>query len=88
MTINGVVVEDRGSAVLEDRNVQISFTPHVNSNRNYDLYCWYVRNGRTVYLKESEGTFNFTISGSYQYTIVIQAYNKGGSISKEYSVKL
>ena len=88
MTINGMVVEDRGSSVLGERNVQIGFSPHVNSNRNYDLYCWYVRNGRTVYLKESEGTFNFTISGSYQYTIVIQAYNEGGSISKEYSVRL
>ena len=88
MTINGVVVDDRGSSVLGDRNVQIGFAPHVNSNRNYELSCWYVRNGRTVYLRESDGTFSFTLSGPYQYRIVIQAYNEGGSISKEYSVKL
>lgn len=88
MTINGIAVLDKGSAILSNSEVVIGFSPHVNSNLNYSLSCWYVRNGRTVYLEESEGTFSLTLSGRYQYTIVIQAYNEGGSISKEYSVRL
>ena len=88
MTINGSVVADKGASVITDGTVRIGFAPHVNSNLNYSLACWYVRNGRTVYLDESDGTFSLTLSGPYQYTIVIQAYNEGGSISKEYSVRL